>query len=457
MDVIKKWFSKLISEVPTFVNLCTAFVRNVWHRVRDWFGKAYYELPDFVKLCKCAVRLIAGKIRKEDVSASKAEAVALLPVSRKCQIVTSVLLVAVLFLVMRGCFHGSGAPVGPSILDLKLGMPSNLGDKAFRKRYALSEKDVKQEKDPYDYPVLVAERDVRVDVKTFKLSEKIRVTENANRIVHTYLLDMYMQETHKRDDVKKMKNFVLARAWDFIEKADGAYLINGGIPYRGNHGAKVREEAEDVFMADLARMRPGSSDKVSLSLTWRRDERRCCGLIISAFTEKGMTVFLYEEAHYEDVISRDEFVRKAQAISIRDLRTGASLTRKERREMEISSRVQQIVELIHDLTFPPNVARSEFPSLVPYGYDHAEKLIELQGVMRNNPGIDLARVKKQCKRIFKSRNHQTWPPKVVKSKECDRKYGEMVRNHFPNELPTPDEAVAWANDLIRKIDAAKDE
>ena len=56
-------------------------------------------------------------------------------------------------------------------------------------------------------------------------------------------------------------------------------------------------------------------------------------------------------------------------------------------------------------------------------------------------------------RLFRYRKCQAWPPKVVKVDGWDGIYATQ-KLKLP-VLPTVDDAIAWTNDLIAKIDAAR--
>ena len=55
-------------------------------------------------------------------------------------------------------------------------------------------------------------------------------------------------------------------------------------------------------------------------------------------------------------------------------------------------------------------------------------------------------------RLFDYRRRQNWPPKIVRGSTCDTLYADAGRGLAV--LETVDEAVAWANGLIERIDAA---
>ena len=81
----------------------------------------------------------------------------------------------------------------------------------------------------------------------------------------------------------------------------------------------------------------------------------------------------------------------------------------------------------------------------------AHDLIDLQLIMANGD-IDMALASELCRKLFKYRRGQEWPPEIVKGETWETTYDGQRRN-LP-VLPTVDEAVAWANELIAKIDNA---
>ncbi len=87
--------------------------------------------------------------------------------------------------------------------------------------------------------------------------------------------------------------------------------------------------------------------------------------------------------------------------------------------------------------------------------DRAHDLIDLQ-LMDGHSTLDLADIKSKCERLFKYRCEQPWPPNLVKGETWDKVYtvARATLRDVASVLATADEAVAWANDLISKIDAA---
>ena len=81
----------------------------------------------------------------------------------------------------------------------------------------------------------------------------------------------------------------------------------------------------------------------------------------------------------------------------------------------------------------------------------AHDLIDLQLIMANGD-IDMALASELCCKLFKYRRGQEWPPEIVKGETWETTYDGQRRN-LP-VLPAVDEAVAWANELIAKIDNA---
>ncbi len=82
----------------------------------------------------------------------------------------------------------------------------------------------------------------------------------------------------------------------------------------------------------------------------------------------------------------------------------------------------------------------------------AHDIIDLQLIMAHADGIDMREVRTICERLFQYRKCQPWPPKVEKSEGWEGIYTNQ-KLRLP-VLPTVDEAVAWANNLIVAIDAA---
>lgn len=81
----------------------------------------------------------------------------------------------------------------------------------------------------------------------------------------------------------------------------------------------------------------------------------------------------------------------------------------------------------------------------------AHDLIDLQLIM-GNADVDLKAAGEICRKLFKYRKTHEWPPTVVKGDAWERAYADQ-KGGLP-VLPTVDEAVAWANELIEKIDRA---
>jgi len=80
-----------------------------------------------------------------------------------------------------------------------------------------------------------------------------------------------------------------------------------------------------------------------------------------------------------------------------------------------------------------------------------QDLIDLQ-LMFAHEVVNLKEIRDICVRLFANRKLQTWPSRVVPTQGWSLAYNEMKAD-LP-VLPTVDEAVAWVNDLIAKIDAA---
>ena len=72
----------------------------------------------------------------------------------------------------------------------------------------------------------------------------------------------------------------------------------------------------------------------------------------------------------------------------------------------------------------------------------------------NRSQIDYAEVKSVCQRLFDYRRRQPWPTGVTVLPSWDDLY-VLARNNLLDNgdvLPTAAEAVAWANELVRRIE-----
>lgn len=87
------------------------------------------------------------------------------------------------------------------------------------------------------------------------------------------------------------------------------------------------------------------------------------------------------------------------------------------------------------------------------GSERAHDRIDLQ-LICNRSQIDYAEVKSVCQRLFDYRRRQPWPPGVTALPSWDDLYVLARNNLLDNSdvLPTAAEAVAWANELVRRIE-----
>ena len=97
----------------------------------------------------------------------------------------------------------------------------------------------------------------------------------------------------------------------------------------------------------------------------------------------------------------------------------------------------QVAQKLHGVTAP--------------GSKRAHDLIDLQLIMANG-NVDIERLHDFCRKLFTYRKGHHWPPKMVKGDEWGNIYAAQSREI--NVLPNVDEAVAWANALIERIDNA---
>ena len=82
----------------------------------------------------------------------------------------------------------------------------------------------------------------------------------------------------------------------------------------------------------------------------------------------------------------------------------------------------------------------------------AHDLIDLQLIVAN-ADLDLRRVREVCLRLFQYRRGQSWPP-AISANDGWRAIYDDQKGDLP-VLPTVEEAVAWTQRLIDRIDAAR--
>ena len=85
------------------------------------------------------------------------------------------------------------------------------------------------------------------------------------------------------------------------------------------------------------------------------------------------------------------------------------------------------------------------------GSKRAHDLIDLQLITSQNT-IDLTKTAAICRQLFKYRRKQPWPATITKNENWDAVYTEQKGTL--SVLPTVDEAISWANNLIQRIAAA---
>ena len=131
-------------------------------------------------------------------------------------------------------------------------------------------------------------------------------------------------------------------------------------------------------------------------------------------------------------------------------------------EAEMVVPADDIAELFTGLGFPAPAAIPLMPltfqiaqklhAVSEPGNDRARDLIDLQLIM-GNAAIDISKVNAVCKRLFAYRKRHPWPSAVAKGEKWEALYNAQ-KGALP-VLPTVDEAIVWANDLIARIDAAE--
>ena len=87
------------------------------------------------------------------------------------------------------------------------------------------------------------------------------------------------------------------------------------------------------------------------------------------------------------------------------------------------------------------------------GSERAHDLIDLQLIVRHS-ALDLVEVRKTCVRLFDYRRRHAWAPKIVAGDGWRKTYEDAYATiaDASSVLPSVDDAVAWANELIFRID-----
>lgn len=83
--------------------------------------------------------------------------------------------------------------------------------------------------------------------------------------------------------------------------------------------------------------------------------------------------------------------------------------------------------------------------------ERARDLVDLQ-LLDKGVDLDLVQVKATCVRLFDYRRQQAWPPTIMAGSAWGMLYAEAAEDL--DVLPTVEEAVAAANDFLRRITAA---
>ena len=131
-------------------------------------------------------------------------------------------------------------------------------------------------------------------------------------------------------------------------------------------------------------------------------------------------------------------------------------------EGETAPIASDILRLFEELGFP----KPQNIPLMPLRFQIAQKLhglsapgstrvrdiIDLQLIMRNS-NVALPQIKPICERLFAYRKCHAWPPTITKGGGWEEQYG--AQKFALPVLPSVDEAIAWANDLVRQIASAE--
>ncbi len=123
--------------------------------------------------------------------------------------------------------------------------------------------------------------------------------------------------------------------------------------------------------------------------------------------------------------------------------------------------VADLASMMEQLGFPrpnpvpvmklPYQIAQKLHAVTTEGADRPHDLVDLQLICGHSK-VDFAASKEICVRLFDYRRSQPWPPTVTKGDGWDSLYADAGRGL--DVLPTCDEAVVWANQLIERISKA---
>jgi len=129
-------------------------------------------------------------------------------------------------------------------------------------------------------------------------------------------------------------------------------------------------------------------------------------------------------------------------------------------EVEMISLPTEVVDLFGYLCIPAPgdvpVMRLEFQVAQKLhgcsapGSKRAHDLVDLQLIL-DHAEIDWTKTADICRRLFAYRKVHEWPPQIVKGESWDETYGAQ-KLELP-VLPSVDDAISWASDLIKRIDS----
>ena len=86
------------------------------------------------------------------------------------------------------------------------------------------------------------------------------------------------------------------------------------------------------------------------------------------------------------------------------------------------------------------------------GSARAHDLVDLQLIVARE-SVDYSAVRQVCRRLFAYRRQQAWPPTMLKGDDWDELY--LAQSEGLEALPTVDDAIEWANDLVNRIEESE--
>lgn len=172
--------------------------------VKKWLSDLKAEMPMFAQLCRTIGTLVRKSIRKEDITADKAQTIALQKQTVKSQLVVGTCVVLLLFAVFRGCSRG--APLESGIIHAD-------GD---LRKFLMEQQAAQQKQDAERRErERVADEQRKAEEVKMEADEKHRAQKH-EELGAWYRSERKRLEERKKDELSKLEKAKNNRAHDIL-------------------------------------------------------------------------------------------------------------------------------------------------------------------------------------------------------------------------------------------------